>query len=1009
MGGSQLSQLKAALHSSGVTGQRQGGKGSKKKHGGSRKGGGMVDEDARRKKLEAIRESLNKFDVKTTKTKHTVLGAKPAKGSTGRPGLSKQAGIENRKKTLLPQWLDRNRTGAIVDRRFGEDDPTMTPEEKALQRFTFERQRKASKSSLFNLGDNEDAGSGTLLTHYGQNLDDVRGALADQEDLFQKSVTTRHIPELAEPTPDADSSSRKRRSKAEIMEEVIAKSKAYKYERQKEKHADEEIRLSLDDDLASIRGLLGAPNRREHPSRTRLREGSPENATVSTNNERTQEEETPAASTSSSLLTFVKPSGDDGTVDKSLLASLIGEDGEEEKEAVGDTATSSEPAAPASRPNVDQVLAGLPRLAKDDDDDDESDPYDRFVRELAFEKRAAPSDRLKSEAEAALEAAEALRRSEAARLKRMRGEDSDDNDEDQTDSRRKGKKGKSDSRLPQGDDLDDDYAIEGDEVGGFALGLGAGLQANAGENEDDEEDQEAGSHESEDESEDEGSENGDSDQSDTESEVSAGDHAETEMLADLLHRDAEARGLSDAEDGADEAGSKATSLITSKKRKGKLPQSTLPYTFPCPEDHDQFLDLISGHEDEVPTAVERIRTLYHPSLAEGNKQKLANFLGVLIDHVVYEASDSAHPRHLQFLCQQISSMSQQFPISSATFFVAKLKIMQRNLLLGLQAGPSLPTSRTWPGAGEVMLLRLAGLVWSASDFAHPVTTAAALLIAQYLAQCRVRNIIDMAAGLFLCSISTQYETFSKRLVPEVVNFLSRQLPVVVLGEDGLSQLSGTVQTSKTAPATQPDIISVLADGKVAKGGREQLSSNALSLAAETYSRLTSLPSFEECFSPLARSLDRILAELPSSALKERASTVKAGLDRAMKLARAARRPLALQSHKPVPIPTFIPKFDAGYAPGRKFDPDSARNEEAKLKALVKKERKGAIRELRKDSRFLAGERAKMQAEKDREYKSKIDKITAGLQEERHEEKRFERTKEREKMRDKKQSGGGRRK
>lgn len=136
-----------------------------------------------------------------------------------------------RKKTLLPQWLDRNRSGAIVDRRFGEDDPTMTPEEKALQRFTFERQRKASKSSLFNLGDNEDgeaATGGTLLTHYGQNLDEVRGALADQEDLFHKSLTTRHIPEIADPAPEADTASRKRRSKAEIMEEVIAKSKAYK-------------------------------------------------------------------------------------------------------------------------------------------------------------------------------------------------------------------------------------------------------------------------------------------------------------------------------------------------------------------------------------------------------------------------------------------------------------------------------------------------------------------------------------------------------------------------------------------------------------------------------------------------------------------------------------------------------------------------------------------------------------------------------------------------------------
>lgn len=138
-----------------------------------------------------------------------------------------------RRKTLLPQWLDRNRAGAVVDRRFGEDDPTMTPEERALQRFTFERQRKASKSSLFTLNDNDDEngaeGSGsTLLTHYGQNLSDVRGALADQEDLFQKSSTPRRIPDLDEPAADADPASRRKKTKAEVMEEVMAKSKAYK-------------------------------------------------------------------------------------------------------------------------------------------------------------------------------------------------------------------------------------------------------------------------------------------------------------------------------------------------------------------------------------------------------------------------------------------------------------------------------------------------------------------------------------------------------------------------------------------------------------------------------------------------------------------------------------------------------------------------------------------------------------------------------------------------------------
>jgi hypothetical protein len=38
---------------------------------------------------------MNRFDVKTTKTKHHIVNAKPTKGATGRPGLSKQVGIDN--------------------------------------------------------------------------------------------------------------------------------------------------------------------------------------------------------------------------------------------------------------------------------------------------------------------------------------------------------------------------------------------------------------------------------------------------------------------------------------------------------------------------------------------------------------------------------------------------------------------------------------------------------------------------------------------------------------------------------------------------------------------------------------------------------------------------------------------------------------------------------------------------------------------------------------------------
>jgi nucleolar protein 14 len=82
---------------------------------------------------------------------------------------------------LLKEYEEKNRSGGIIDRRFGENDPTMTPEERMLERFTKERQR-ASNGVAFNLQDEDE------LTHYGQSLskiddfDDVGLGSDDDED-----------------------------------------------------------------------------------------------------------------------------------------------------------------------------------------------------------------------------------------------------------------------------------------------------------------------------------------------------------------------------------------------------------------------------------------------------------------------------------------------------------------------------------------------------------------------------------------------------------------------------------------------------------------------------------------------------------------------------------------------------------------------------------------------------------------------------------------------------------
>lgn len=123
------------------------------------------------------------------------------------------------------------------------------------------------------------------------------------------------------------------------------------------------------------------------------------------------------------------------------------------------------------------------------------------------------------------------------------------------------------------------------------------------------------------------------------------------------------------------------------------------------------------------------------------------------------------------------------------------------------------------------------------------------------------------------------------------------------------------------------------------------------------------------------------------------------LERLVKFSRQARQPLLLQAHKPIPIPSYIPKFEtttSNYL--RRQDPDHERNEASKLRNQYKQERKGAIRELRKDARFLAGVEQAKQKDKDKAYNDSMKRVFGSIEGERAEEKAMEREKSKEKRR-----------
>lgn len=165
----------------------------------------------------------------------------------------------------------RNKVGGILDKRFGENDPSMAPEDKMLERFTQEIQRRHKNTSAFDLEDDMD--SGLSLTHLGKSLSLDGPAIADdfEEDDLMLSDADDHASDeerqrlkrrrgsQSEGSADEDGGEdqpERKKTKQEVMKEVIAKSKFHKYERQQAKDDDEDLREELDKEMADIQSLL---------------------------------------------------------------------------------------------------------------------------------------------------------------------------------------------------------------------------------------------------------------------------------------------------------------------------------------------------------------------------------------------------------------------------------------------------------------------------------------------------------------------------------------------------------------------------------------------------------------------------------------------------------------------------------------------------------------------------------------------------------------------------------
>ncbi|XP_053560171.1 nucleolar protein 14 [Bombina bombina] len=816
----------------------------------------------------------NPFEVKINKQKFNVLGRK-TKHDVGLPGVSKSKALKKRKETILQEYKQRGKSSLFTDKRFGEYDTKLTPEEKMMKRFALERQRTSEKKNLYNLNEDEE------LTHYGQSLaeleklNDIVDSDSDSEErgALSAELTSAHFGGggLLKKKTASDQKyeeMEKPKSRKELIEEMIAKSKEEKRERQTQKEKTLELTEKLDSDWKTIQGLLS----HKVPK-----------------SERKKEDEKP------------KP-----------------------------------------------------------------DEYDKIVRELGFEMKAMPCDRMKSEEELAKEEKERLEKLEADRLRRMRGEDKE-------------------TKRPKhisADDLMDDFIINKDDRlmlsykdGVANLPLAEEADKEDGDSEADEEEEEAG---------------------DSAEEEDDDDDEEDESDSPDNHSDLESDAGSDQDD--DDAEDKVTKKKTKSKEEkiadAKAAKAELPFTFGVPDSYERFQSLLSGKPAEQQLVVlERIQKCNHPSLAEGNKDKLQKLFGFLIEYIADLAcSDPPDLKTIDKLVVPLYNLCQMFPEAAAESVRSVLNDTACSLDQLIEA----KGRTTFPGLPVLIYLKVTAILFPTSDFRHPVVTPAMIIMSQLLTKCSVSSLEDVAAGLCVCCLFLEYVSLSQRFIPELINFLLGLLHMAAPNKEPtgytlVPPFKAHGRNAKLLLVENKEDIGTWVKKSLplaAINGLQQCSESeknhfkltcvavCLDLVRRCVDIYRSLPPFQEIMSPIKVLL---CDHLPHSEYPAQLQELRIDILKEIEChGKKPYKPLVFEKQMPVPMKMFTPKVRPVLDFGRKQSSNKVDHERKKLIHKHKKEFKGAVREIRRDNQFLARVQLSETMERDAERKKKVKELFNSL-------------------------------
>ncbi|XP_062536598.1 nucleolar protein 14 homolog [Armigeres subalbatus] len=598
--------------------------------------------------------------------------------------------------------------------------------------------------------------------------------------------------------------------------------------------------------------------------------------------------------------------------------------------------------------------------------------YDKIMREMIFDRRGAPADKLKSEEELARIEKQKLEKLERERLARMNGED-----------------GEVKGKHRSADDLDDGYLlqpVDGNEEATYDEG---DVDAEDGLYNPREISKEANKEESvvandgDGISEDEESQDEEESDSETEDDVDnlsdLKEDSESESEVDIpivqtsSKKDKTLHEPDPAELAAQEARKKA--------------ESELPFTFELPRKYEQLEELLHGRSPEEHIIIlERMIKSNNAKFSRENKQKMISLYAFLLQYLndlfvsVRLETLRDNFRILRDLSSYLYDLAKINPSETAQCFLDVIKEKQEEYR---------KKPRQYPQLDSLIFLKLVPVLYSASDFRHPIVTPALVFISQLLSRCQVRNRKDITSGLFLVTTMLECVEQSKRFLPAVLNFLNgvlyvcfrkRSVTVVPVvppfkSSPPLNNLLALDETTKDC-GEQDFVLSCedFVTEEVDDSFKLRALGTTLELIITVFDQLQETEAIHQLVIAFVSSLERIDEDLLPAVLKK-------SLNETLNSVKALHlKPLFLMvapKQKPKPLRLLEPKIEAVYDDIRrrpKSQPLSDRDKRRKLQQKVKKESRAAAREIRQDNEFIAKLQFKQRAASDRERKDKVKRI-----------------------------------